>query len=235
MKREFYYPRVVADQPPWHFNYADQLEKLGVGIGLQAAAVASSVNDSRHVGYTIGAWLNSVREFSRGCTGQAAVLKHGSGNLPFELPVFNPPVLPEGLVAVLPGALDRIFKHIGGIKGAPGYTQGIGLLLGIVGSEIVSADTGGGPRLRLALNQIPGLQEVVVKFYKDGHFGVWIESRRTGGEWEFLAITTKSPYLDRRELLVAGQAEVREYRAMFWDQDKAQGDWCAVTKITVSP
>ena len=30
-------------------------------------------------------------------------------------------------------------------------------------------------------------------------------------------------------------AEVREYRAMFWDQGQPNGDWCAVEKITVSP
>lgn len=235
MLREYYYPRRVAEQPAWHFNYADQLEERGVGIGLQAAAVAASVNDSRHVGHTIGAWLHGVREFSRGCTAQARFLKHGSGSTPFELPVFVPPAPPEGLTAVLPGALDRIFKFIMAIKGAPGYTEGIGLLLGIVGSEVTRNGHGAGPRLRLALNQVPDMQEVLVKFIKDGHLGVWIESRRAGGAWEFLTISTRSPYLDTRPLLVPGQAEVREYRAMFWDQGTANGDWGDVAKITVSP
>lgn len=52
--------------------------------------------------------------------------------------------------------------------------------------------------------------------------------------WEFLTISTRGPYLDTRPLLVPGQAEVREYRAMFWDQGIANGDWGDAAKITVS-
>jgi hypothetical protein len=236
MLREYFYPRRVAEQPAWHFNYADQLEERGVGIGLQSAAVAASVNDSRQVGHTIGAWLYGVREFSLSSTAQARFLKHGSGGTPFERPVFVPPALPEGLTPVLPGALDRIFKFITTIKGARGYTEGIGLLMGIVGSEVTRTGNGAGPRLRLrlALNQVPDMQEVVMKFIKNGHQGVWIEGRRAGGKWEFLTISTRSPYLDTRTLLVPGQAEVREYRAMFWDQGIANGDWGDVARITVS-
>ena len=32
-----------------------------------------------------------------------------------------------------------------------------------------------------------------------------------------------------------GVAEVREYRAMFWDKGQPSGEWCDVAKITVSP
>ena len=45
----------------------------------------------------------------------------------------------------------------------------------------------------------------------------------------------KSPYIDMRALLGAGQVEVREYRAMFVDNSVPNGDWCDVAKITVSP
>ncbi|MBL9133984.1 MAG: hypothetical protein JNG86_22420 [Verrucomicrobiaceae bacterium] len=234
MLREYYYPRRVAEQPAWHFNYADQLEERGVGIGLQAAAVAASVNDSRQVGHIIGAWLHSVREFSLACTAQAEFLKHGSGSMPFLLPTFMPPEPPEGLTVVLPGALDRIFRFVGTIKGAPGYTEGIGLLMGIVGREVTRSADGAGPSLRLALNQVPEMQEVLLKFIKDGHQGVWIEGRRAGGGWEFLTISTRGPYIDTRPLLVPGQAETREYRAMFWDQGNAHGDWGDVARITVA-
>ena len=53
--------------------------------------------------------------------------------------------------------------------------------------------------------------------------------------WEFLATTTKSPYVDDRPLLNPAQAEVREHRARFRDQGAPNGDWCDVAKITVSP
>ena len=65
--------------------------------------------------------------------------------------------------------------------------------------------------------------------------GMWIESRRGTGDWEFLTTSDKSPILDDRPLLAAGQAEVREYRARFWDQGKPNGAWCDVAKLTVGP
>lgn len=238
MKRYYYYPTKVADQPAWHFNYADQLLALGVGIGLTLPDVTASANDSKHLGYGIGAWLNAARDFALAATGQVEVLKYGTGTSAFELPEFLPPAPPAGLTAVLPGALLRIFKFVKMIKGAPGYTEGIGLLLGVVGAEMPPPPppgSGSPPRISLLLNQTPTMQEVLIKFFKDGHEGIWLESRRNGGAWEFLTIDTKSPTTDARPLLNPTQAEVREYRAMFWDAGRPNGDWCDVAKITVSP
>jgi hypothetical protein len=237
VKRKFYYPTKVAEQPAWHFNYADQLEALGVGMGLVLADVTASANDSRQLGYAIGAWLNTVREFGPGATGQIDVLKYGSGNVVFTLPDFLAPDPPAGMTPVLPGALSRVFRYVRTVKAVSGYTEGKGLLLGVVGEEIPPPPLGPppAPRISLLLGQLPEQQQVLVKFFKDGHQGIWLESRRGTGPWEFLITSTQSPYMDNRPLLVPGQAEVREYRAMFWDKGVASGDWCAVQKITVSP
>lgn len=237
MKRYYYYPNKVAEQPAWHFNYADQLTALGAGIGLALPDVTASANDSKHLGYAIGAWLNAVRDFGPAATGQVEVLKYGTGTDAFTLPAFIPPAPPAGLTAVLPGALARIFKFVKMIKGAPGYTEGIGLLLGVVGAEIPPPPPGSNqpPRISLSINQTPAMQDVLVKFFKDGHEGIWLESRRGAGAWEFLSISTKSPYTDSRALMNPAQAEVREYRAMFWDSGQPNGEWCDVAKVTVSP
>ena len=237
MRRDYYYPRKVAEQPAWHFNYADQLTALAPSLGLAPADVTASVNDSRHLGYAIGAWYNKVKEFGPGSTGQVEVLKFGTGITAFELPEFVPPDPPAGLTAVLPGALARIFRYVQVIKGMPAYTEGIGLLLGIVGSEVPAPPPGSAapPRIFLSLNQIPAQQQVLLKYFKDGHTGIWIECRRGTGDWEFVAISMKSPYTDTRALLVPNQAEMREYRAMFWDNGQPNGDWCDVARITVSP
>lgn len=237
MKRDYYYPRKVAEQPAWHFNFADQLVLLGPTLGLAPADVTANANDSRQLGYAIGAWLKAVRDFGPAATGQVEVLRFGTGTDPFTLPTFAPPAPPAGLTAVLPGALARIFKFVQVIKGMPNYTEGIGLLLGIVGSEIPPPPPGSQvpPRISLSLNQTPVMQEVLIKFIKDGHEGIWLESRRGAGAWEFLSISTKSPYTDSRALLNPAQAEVREYRAMFWDSGQPNGEWCDVAKVTVSP
>jgi hypothetical protein len=72
-------------------------------------------------------------------------------------------------------------------------------------------------------------------FVKRSHMGIYIESRRGTGDWEFLAIETNSPYWDERALLAAGQPEVREYRVRYWDKGTPNGPWCDVIRITVGP
>lgn len=69
---------------------------------------------------------------------------------------------------------------------------------------------------------------------KHGHTGAHFESRRAGGDWEFLGVDTESLYVDTRPLLVAGKPEVREYRAQFWDHGQPNGDWTDVARITVA-
>ena len=103
MKRQPYYPKQLADQPEWHFNYADRLTENGAAMGLLPADVTASANDSRHLGYALGIWLTQVREFGPGSTAELETLKFGSGGSPFELPVFTPPAPPAGLTPVLPG------------------------------------------------------------------------------------------------------------------------------------
>ena len=79
------------------------------------------------------------------------------------------------------------------------------------------------------------VRAVVARFrFRRGHIGIYIESRRGVGPWEFLAIDTQAPYDDDRPLLVAGTPEVREYRLRFWDKGTPNGDWTPVQKVTVS-
>ncbi|MBI3880781.1 MAG: hypothetical protein HY301_12075, partial [Verrucomicrobia bacterium] len=83
--------------------------------------------------------------------------------------------------------------------------------------------------------QGPTCQIVRIKFNKYGRTGVYIESRRNGGAWEQLAVPVLSPYVDSRALLVAGTAEIREYRLRYWDKGVPTGDWTDVAKVTVAP
>lgn len=148
----------------------------------------------------------------------------------------TPPTLPVGITSVLPGALDRTFLLVKEIKAKKTYTLAMGLDMGIVGEEMPTPPgTVAPPRITLSLIQTPTMQQVLVKFSR-------IVTKASG--WRAAAArvpgrpsqsSPPEPYTDTRELLVPGQAEVREYRAMFWDEGEASGDWCDVAKITVSP
>ena len=69
-----------------------------------------------------------------------------------------------------------------------------------------------------------------------GHDQLEIQSQR-GGEADFslLAYDTNSPYLDARPPLVAGQPEVRQYRARWRDDDQPLGDWSDIVQVTARP
>jgi hypothetical protein len=149
------------------------------------------------------------------------------------MPGFAPPELPEGVTAQPPGVLNRIFALVAKMKNDAGYTDVIGAALGIVGPEDASEHAT--PKFTASPVQGSGTGAVNITFFKYGHMGVYIETRRGTGAWEFLAIDTESPYTDERALLVAGQPEVREYRMRFWDKGTPNGDWTDVAKVTVSP
>ena len=99
--------------------------------------------------------------------------------------------------AAIPGTLNRIFALIAKMKLSANFTEAIGTDLGIIGSED-DPSTHPVPKFTAEAEQGATCQCVSLKFFKYGHMGVYIESRRGTGAWEFLAIDTESPYEDER-------------------------------------
>jgi hypothetical protein len=241
MKRQFFFPRTQEARPDWFGTYAQQLNLLGTGLNLVPEDFASSVMDGLYLEYVSGLWLKAVREFGPACTSALDVLYDQDGNDPFVLPVFTAPGLPPAnaplpaVVAVRPGALQRIFAYVQVIKAMPLYTDAIGLQMGIVGPEETPTPDSAGPEFTLKVEQGDTCQVVRIRFKKKGRMAVAIYSRRAGGEWVLLGIATSSPYLDDRPLANSAQPEVREYRLRFWDDGSETGEWSAVDKVTVAP
>lgn len=98
-----------------------------------------------------------------------------------------------------------------------------------------SAPTHDTPKFAAEFRRGPGGETVRLVFFKYGHMGTYIESRRGDGPWAFLAIDTESPYDDARPLLDSTRPEVREYRMRFWDKGTPNGEWTDVARATVSP
>ena len=232
MKRTNYYPSRIGDQVNWLDNYYGKLPLYGTTLSVIAADVTASVNDAKYAKYVLGSWLSAVRSFSPSTTDAVDDVLTGSGTGVMVLPGFTAPALPTGVVAQLPGTLTRIFALIAKMKLSAGYTETIGTDLGVVGSEETDKSA---PKFLIEILQGASYQSSKLVFYKYGHMGVHIESRRGTGAWEFLAIDTESPYVDDRPLLVAGTPEIREYRMRFWDKGTANGDWSPVQKTTLSP
>jgi hypothetical protein len=232
MKRTNYYPSRIGDQVNWLDNFSVKLPVHATGLALADPEVTAAVADAKWGKYVLGSWLTAVRNFSPSTTDAVDDVLTGEGGTVIVLPTFAAPALPAGVTAQLPGTLTRIFALIASMKLSSGYTEAIGTDLGIVGSEATEKPL---PKFSAETEQGAGCQCVHLRFAKYGHMGVYIESRRGAGTWEFLAIDTESPYEDERPLLVAGQPEVREYRMRFWDKGTPNGDWTDVVRVTVSP
>ncbi len=132
-----------------------------------------------------------------------------------------------------PGILIRINNMIERIKSSDGYTEAIGRDLCIIDGQKLPSQPA--TKLSLTIARIEGRKKVKLIFSKLNHDGISLETRRNNGRWEFLCIVMTKPWYDERPLLNAATPEIREYRATWWDNDKANGDFSTIQKITLAP
>ena len=233
MARKPFFPDILSERSEWFSTLATQLPLANAILNMDATVLAARVEDAKYCAYACGVWLTWARDCGSQATAAIEELYNGTGEEDFLVPVFTAPALPAGVTAVPPGALRRLLDFIAQIKRQPGYTDVIGYQLGIIGEEITEEHPV--PEFALIQERGEGCQCVKIRFYKYGHKGVVVFSRRAGGAWEMLGIDLASPYMDERPLLQAGTPEVREYRMRFWDKGTPNGDWTDVVKVTVSP
>jgi hypothetical protein len=136
--RDDFYPKLISEQADWHLNFAAKFPLYGALLGRSPLQINNAVADNLTLAYGLGEWRTSVREFGPAGTASLEDLRKGTGGDPFAFTTYTlppPPTLPVGADPVLPGALDRTFGLIKGLKGEPGFTLAMGLDMGIVGSE----------------------------------------------------------------------------------------------------
>ncbi|MCB1277020.1 MAG: hypothetical protein KDL09_10615, partial [Prosthecobacter sp.] len=177
MKRQPYYPKLLPQQPEWHTNFATKLPGYATALGLVTADVNAAVADNLVLAYALGDWITNVRNFAPSCTAAIDDLTGGTGGEDFAFPTYTaptPPTLPGSLTAVPPGALDRTFLLVQGIKSKAGYTEAMGLDLRIVGEEDATEHTR--PEFTLKTEQGDGCHCVKIRFKKYGHYAVAVYS-----------------------------------------------------------
>jgi hypothetical protein len=232
-----YFPTKESAQIPWCNNYKEKIGLHGPVCGESAAAIAQAVADMTFYVWLIGTWAPAVAGDAEEATAYKKLMARGGvpGASPVPPPVATTFPSPPAPAPVLPGILTRLFDQVARLKASPGYKanpDAIGQDLDIIGA--VDATEHLFPEFKLKLQPGPSSQWVRIDFTKFGHKGVWIESRRNGGAWEFLAVDSEKPYNDERPLLSPTAAETREYRMRFWD-DGPNGDWSPVQKVAVGP
>jgi hypothetical protein len=234
MRRNNYYPLRQADQILWLGNFANKLTAYTTTLGLTAGQVTAIIADCNWLIYVLQTWLPAARNWALAGTDAATEAQTGTGVTALVLPVFTAPALPAGVVAVNPGALNRIFALAQIIKDSGKSTEAINTNLGLVGSAQTAPDVA---TLKPALAATISGTQVNVKWGWGGN-SAFLDSceiqvdRGTG--FGLLTIDTTPNYTDTQAFPAAGQTALWKYKAIYRQGDDRVGQWSDVVSIPVA-
>lgn len=206
-------------------NFATKLPAYAVALGLTAAETEAVQADSDLMGAVVMAIANS-RTYGQGWTSFKDLARHGGEEALPDYPVaVDTGAMPPN---VAPGIEERFRALVRRIKASPAYTVGMGEDLGIHADDSVPVITS--PELKLKMEG----GNIVISFKKGAAQGIKLYSKR-GSEttFTFLAVDTRSPYVDTRPNLEEGVPEKREFYAFYIVADEQVGTKSATVSITV--
>jgi len=231
MSNQPYFPTRAAARAIWLANISKKAAIHAAQLNFTSQQVADLQADIAYLLWILLHWYPAMQQSSLEYSVYRDLIATGSGNEICPLP--SAPVFADMPEIRLPGILPRIFNMVQLAKLGSGYTEAIGQDMGIIGKADSTSHVL--PDFAVAIELGDGLERVKFTFTKYDHDGIYIETRRNNGTWEFLAIAMSKPYYDDRPVQAAGVPEIREYRIRWWDNGNANGDFTPVQKITVSP
>lgn len=228
-------PRTDTELALWLTNFSTSFAVHAAALGFTAADVSAVNADAAMLNYVVGELLPTYKSAFQART----AFKNRVVSGPVTATAATLPPLPAtgtAPAAVPPGILPRLRNLVQRIQLSPGYTEDIGLDLGI-------NDAGGGgpsapdstpkPSVR-ARSTGPGT--VQIDFSKEKSDGVLVESLREGDDgWQSLGLDSYSPYIDDRPPKVAGKPEMRQYRVRYMLRDQPTGEWSDIVTATFVP
>jgi hypothetical protein len=228
-------PRTDTELALWLTNFSTSFAAYATTLGFTEADVNAVKADAAMLNYLVGDLLPTYKSAFQSRTSFKNLLVSGpAGSVAVALPL--PPATGTAPAVVPAGIVQRLRKLIQRIQLAPGYTEEIGLDLGIDGPE------GGGPSAPDSLPKPtvkarstgPGAMQI--DFSKEKFDGVLVESLRDGDDgWQSLGLDSYSPYIDDRPPKVAGKPETRQYRVRYMLRDQPTGEWSDIVTATFVP
>jgi len=230
MRNQPYYPNREGDQLTFFTNLQTKIPGYYLALDITPARQAKL---TLVLNWLIWAWqtfLPTRRQDAPTATSWRDQLATGQNDPAVSAAPPVPPTLAPPAGTPFFGMLTWLFEEIARWKKAEGYTDTIGQDLGLIGA---AATPHTDPPLltlgRVALNLI----ELLFTLFE--HDGLWLESMVQGETvFTFLATDTASPYVDSRPVKTPGQAEWRDYRACWWDNDTATKQFGPVLRVLVN-
>jgi hypothetical protein len=233
MKHNNYYPLTQSLQLIWLANFSGKLPALATVLGLTTTQVTAAVADCKWLIYILELWLPAVRKWAPSCTDASFEAQFGTGSAVQLLPVFVAPPLPEGVVAVNPGALLRIFALVQDIKNSGKCSDANATNLGIVGSEQAGPDmTSIHPEIAASILG----NHVFIKWGWGGYTD-WLDSceiqvdRADGKGFVMLVMDTTPGYTDTMPFPAVHT--VWTYRAIYRVGENQVGVWSQTVSVAV--
>jgi hypothetical protein len=233
MKRNFFYPVRQSEQIVWLTNFYNKLTGYGTVLGLTAGQVTAAVGDAKWLVYVLQQWLPATRAWAIACTEAAVEAQSGTATGVLTLPVFTPPPLPAGVVAVAAGALDRTFVLVQSIKDNPACTDAIANDLGILGGEQVAPDLS---TVQPVIGAVVSGSAVNIKWGWGGN-AAFLDSceiqvdRADGKGFVLLTIDTTPNYTDTQPFPASAMRWT--YKAIYRAADAQVGVWSQTVNVTV--
>jgi hypothetical protein len=227
MRTNFYLPRSNNDRRAWINNFNTQLNIIGPALGITAAEISATNDDTQAVNYL----LDNLKTFKTETHERSAykeLLFNGNGSVVLgDMPGL--PTLPPVPTAVPAGVFKRVRKIVQRIKHHPTYNQAIGKNLGIIGPEKIVNNEDAKIMVNLRRSDKDGLTFDFVKGNFDGmvvYEGTFAENNTTLAKtvpeeqgkpvmmWREIARAAISPYKDTRKN-AGNQPETRYYRMRY--------------------
>lgn len=207
-------------------NFKSKLGNYQAVLGLTNAQITDAENDSGFMGFVV-LGSNTANTYKEGWSSLKQNVRGGDGTAPIgafpaAVNIATPPT------SVAPGVEQRFRAIVAQIKANPAYTKAMGEDLQIVAAE--STTTLDKPELAVKVDG----GNAIITFKKGKSNGVKIYGKRgTETAFSFLAIDTRSPYVDNRPNETPGSPETRQYYAYFIINDEQVGGQSDVISVNV--
>jgi hypothetical protein len=230
MSNQPYFPAREGGQIQWFANLQTKIPNYYVALDISDARKTKVTLSLNWLVWTWQTYLPSRRADAPAATAWRQQLASGSSDATTVTTPPQPAALTPPAGTPYFGMLTWLFEEIGRWKKAEGYTDSIGADLGIIGAAGIAHTD---PPVLTAGPVAQNSAELDFNLFE--HDGVWIESLRQGETaFTYLATDTGSPYVDNRPVKTPGQAEWRDYRACWWDADKATLAFGPVLRVLVN-
>lgn len=227
-----WFPQGLGPRADWYANFSAQFATVAILLGFTASDVTNVENDNLMMQFLVSArdQMQAVLDAARGYRKSITETAIGSPNPVWPDQFAGGPPLPQ----VPAGLFERLDNLVKRIRLSAGYTEEIGLLLGIVPAKSPETDPSEmQPDPKLSVE--PG-NVLIVEFTKGKADGIELQMMLdNSGNWENAGKYPKSPVTINVPQSVQALPRAVQIRARYLVGNNAVGQYSEIDTISTIP